>query len=255
MSVVGANSTLVVSAAENIGASVLVLDGCLDSSTYLSLRDTIIKTALDEPSAVIIDVSALVVPAESAWAVFTSARWHVAQWPDIPIGLVCAHADGRAAVARNGVSRYVPVYPTTQEAIAALTDCGDHPYRHRGRAELPAVAGSVRRSRELVSEWLTAWSRPDLVAVSKLAVTVFVENVLAHTDGAPSVRVESNGDLVTIAVEDGSSALATRREMSLRGGDDVSGLAIIAALCRTWGTAPTSSGKTVWAVIGPENQL
>jgi hypothetical protein len=34
-----------------------------------------------------------------------------------------------------------------------------------------------------------------------------------------------------------------------------SGLHIVGALCRAWGNAPTSSGKTVWAVIGPENRL
>lgn len=38
-------------------------------------------------------------------------------------------------------------------------------------------------------------------------------------------------------------------------GIDVSGLAIVAALSRAWGSSPTSSGKTVWAIIGPENQL
>ncbi|CNJ97610.1 stas domain-containing protein [Mycobacterium tuberculosis] len=35
----------------------------------------------------------------------------------------------------------------------------------------------------------------------------------------------------------------------------MSGLAIVDALSREWGSTPTSSGKTVWAVIGPENQL
>ena len=29
----------------------------------------------------------------------------------------------------------------------------------------------------------------------------------------------------------------------------------MAALCREWGNAPTSFGKVVWAVIGPENEL
>ena len=38
-------------------------------------------------------------------------------------------------------------------------------------------------------------------------------------------------------------------------GIDTSGLAIVSALSRAWGSTPTSSGKTVWAVIGSENQL
>ena len=35
----------------------------------------------------------------------------------------------------------------------------------------------------------------------------------------------------------------------------VSGLAIVAALCRAWGAIPSSSGKTVWGLVGRENQL
>jgi hypothetical protein len=46
-----------------------------------------------------------------------------------------------------------------------------------------------------------------------------------------------------------------RHEDPHLGGDRVSGLAIVASVCRAWGSTPMSSGKTVWAVLGPENQL
>ena len=82
-------------AADTVGQStVLTVHGMLDTTTYLSLRDAIIKAALDEPRAVIIDVADLDVPAESAWVVFTSAGWHVGRWPEVPIMLVCAHLWG-----------------------------------------------------------------------------------------------------------------------------------------------------------------
>jgi hypothetical protein len=67
--------------------------------------------------------------------------------------------------------------------------------------------------------------------------------------------VESLDDTVTVAVEDNSSHLPGRNEDADVGADMVSGLAIVAALCRTWGATPTSSGKTVWALIGRENQF
>jgi hypothetical protein len=88
-----------------------------------------------------------------------------------------------------------------------------------------------------------------------MVVSVLVENVLAHTDSAPTVRLETDGFAVTVAVEDASTVPAARREESKAGGDSVSGLAILAAVCRVWGNAPTPTGKTVWAVIGPENEL
>jgi anti-anti-sigma regulatory factor len=234
--------------------AVLVARGVLDTTTYRSLRDRIIKAALEEPNAVIIDVAELEVPAESAWAAFTSARWHVGVWPEIPIVLVCRHDAGRQAIARNGVSRYVPVYPTVEEAVDALSQRGPPPYRRRARADLPANLTSLRRSRELVAEWLSAWARADFIPVTKVVVTAFVENVLGHTDSRPNLRLETDGATVTVAVSDTSSIPAGVRDTSAAG-DPPSGLRVVGALCRAWGNAPTTSGKTVWAVIGPENRL
>ena len=234
---------------------VLLAEGVLDSSTYRTLRDSVIKAALDEPRAVIVDVSDLVVPAESAWAVFTSARWHIGQWLDVPLLLVCSHRVARETIERNGITRYVRVYSTIDEAIASLSRTDERPVRYRARTELPRVLASVARSRELVTEWLTAWSQQPFIPSAKMVVTVLVENVLAHTDSAPVLRLETNGTTVTVAVEDQSTVLAGRREAAIGGGDRVSGLAILAAMCRHWGNAPTPTGKTVWAVIAPGNCL
>lgn len=228
--------------------------GVLDSRTYRSLRDTIIKTALEEPAAVIVDIGDLEVPAESALAVFTSARWHVGRWPEVPILLVCDKPAMRSALARNGVTRYVPSYVSVQAAIDAL-DRGDAPpVRHRARAELPRTVASLQRARELVVEWLTVWSAPELISTTKVIATTFVENVLQHTDSRPGLRIESKGSTVTVAVSDGSSRPAGLREESAHSSTP-SGLRIVAALCRAWGNAPNTTGKTVWAVIGPENAL
>jgi hypothetical protein len=218
------------------------------------LRDEIIKVALEEPRAVIIDVADLLVPAESAWSVFTSARWHVDRWPEIPIVLVCENLAGRSAITRNGVARYVPVYPSVRTAMDALAHSDPPPLRRRVRAALPAHKDSLSHAREWVTEWLTAWSQTELIPVTKVIVTTFVENVLNHTDSAPCVRLESNGSSVTVAVEDGSHAHASLREDRVLVSTP-SGLRIVAALSRTWGNAPTPSGKTVWAVVGPENRL
>jgi STAS domain-containing protein len=235
--------------------TLIVVDGVLDSSTYLRMRDAVIKAALDEPRAVVVDVSALSVPAESAWAVFTSARWHVNVWPDVPIVLVCAHAGGRHTIARNGITRYVPVYANTKDAVSALDAPGRHGLRRRARAQLAADRAALDMARELVADWLSQWGHDDLITVAGVVATVFVENVLAHTEGPPTLRLECDGVLVTVAVEDASSVPAQRLEHPRHGADVVSGLAMVSALSRVWGTAPTPNGKTVWAVIGPENQL
>ncbi|MBV9319979.1 MAG: STAS domain-containing protein [Mycobacterium sp.] len=242
-------------AADTVGSTcLLTISGVLDSTTYLELRNSVIKAALDEPQAVLVDVSSLEVSASSAWSVFTSARWHVSTWPDVPIILVCGHTQGRQAIARNGVARYVPVYPTVD---IALRRAADHSRRGRRRirAELPASPKSLRRARDLVAEVLAEWSQAKLIPVATVIVNVFVENVLEHATSAPMLRLETDGTTVTVAVEDDSSMPAVRHENRFRGGERVSGLAIVVALCRAWGNTPTPSGKTVWAVIGPENHL
>ncbi|MGA8546998.1 MAG: STAS domain-containing protein [Mycobacterium sp.] len=241
-------------AAETAGTVyLLTVEGVLDSSTYLRLRDAVIAAALDEPRAVLVDVNGLDVKASSALSVFTSARWHVHTWPDVPIILVCGNAGRRAAIARKGVTRYVPVYATVEAALSALTD--GRPARRRVRAELPASLASLRRSRELVAAWLAEWSQVELIPVATIIGNVFVENALQHTASAPVLMLEADRATVTISVRDSSSRPAARHEDPCRGGERVSGLAIVASVCRAWGSTPTPSGKTVWAVIGPENRL
>ena len=51
-----------------------------------------------------------------------------------------------------------------------------------------------------------------------------------------------------------SPGRCSRREPANRT-EGIPGLEIVAALCRAWGNAPYPMGKTVWAVIGPENRL
>jgi anti-anti-sigma factor len=230
---------------------VLTVAGTLDAASYRPLRDSIIKAALDEPAAVIVDIDALDIHADSALAVFTSARWHVGTWPEVPIVLVCAHEAVRRAIVRNGVARYVPVHATVS---AALCEPARTPARRRARANLPARPASLKRCRDLVTEWLTAWSQDELISAAKVIATTFVENVLLHTDSPPAIRLETDGTTVTIAVEDASRAPPSMPE-TLPGCAPASGLRIVSALCRTWGSSPTPSGKTVWAILGPENAL
>ena len=234
-------------------AILLTFSGVLDSVSYLPVRDAIVKAALDNPSAVIADVTELEVPAESALAVFTSARWHVSRWPDVPVLLVCRNEDGRDALRRNGITRYVPVHPTVDESIGALSQY-QRSSRHRIRAELPADASAAAVARDLVAERLTDWSLADLIPTAKVVVTAFVDNALRHSGGAPALRLESSGDEVTIAVEDHSRKPASFAE-GPAGSQQLSSLKLVDVLCKAWGCSQIPTGKTVWGVIAPDKSL
>ncbi|WNG90113.1 sulfate transporter [Mycobacterium sp. ITM-2016-00317] len=234
-------------------ATVLTVRGTLDSSTYREVRDSVIKAALAEPTAVVVDVTELRVPAHSAWTVFTSARWHVSTWPDIPVMLVCADGNGRASIKRSGATRYVPVYADADSARAAVS--APQRIRKRASAELEAGGDSPAQTRRLVTRWLTAWGLSEMIPTASTVATVFVENVLEHTASRPRLIVETSDGGVTVAVSDDSQSAAARHEDPDSGAHTVSGLAIVAVLSRSWGSTPTANGKTVWAVLGPENRL
>lgn len=232
---------------------VLAADGVLNTGNSAEFRDSITKATLGEPYAVVVDVTALQVPTEPTWSVFIAAYWQAGIPPNVPIVLICANRAGRAAITRAGVTRFMPVYASEKRATKAIARLTRRNI-HRACAQLPANLSSLREARKLTREWLTTWSRPRLVPVALVIVNVLVENVLKHTSSDPVVRIESDGTTAAIAVSDTSNAPAVR-EAAPPNGIDVSGLAIVAALSRAWGSTPTSSGKTVWAIIGPENHL
>ncbi|OBK63148.1 sulfate transporter [Mycobacterium colombiense] len=248
------NSTVRIHAETHEDVPTLVVEGLLDSSTYRTLRDAVIKAAIDEPRAVIVDINRLHAPSASAWTVFTSARWHVSIWPDVPILLVCAEPRVQREIAKAGVTRYVPVHSALEPALDAVRGQTLH-VRRRARTELARNITSLDVARTVIADWLTRWDVGAAIPVAATVATVFVENVLDHTESAPVLIVESYQDSVTVAVEDNSFHLPGRHEDADRGADIVSGLAIVSTLCRSWGATPTSSGKTVWGSVRPEDQL
>jgi len=236
------------------GEYTLRCTGELDGASYRTLRDSMVKAALDEPRVVIVDVNELRVPDASAWSVFSSARWHIRTWPNVPILLVCANDAARELIRRRGITRYVPTFATAQEALQSVSDEWPRS-RRRARAELPPHVSSIIDAQRLVAGWLSGWSCAPLIPVAAMVATAFVENVLRHTDSAPTLRLEYDGRMVAVAVEDASTALAQRREEGRCGTSELSGLAIVTALTRGWGNLPTPTGKIVWAAVGPENVL
>jgi anti-anti-sigma factor len=234
-------------------ACVLAAEGILDGSTYRTLRDTVVKSALDQPSGVVVDVTRLDAPSPSAWTVFTSARWHVSTWPDVPIVLVCAHERGRRVLQRNGITRYVPAFADLETAVAALARPAGS-MRRRARTTIARPLGRAE-ARRFVADSLHAWDADDMSPAAATVAWLLVDNALVHTLSDPVVIVEEFGGVITIAVEDASSSPAMRHESAGGGTDVVSGLAIVNSMTRIWGSAPTSTGKTVWAVLGPENRL
>jgi anti-anti-sigma regulatory factor len=231
-------------------ANVMRLSGVLNARTYQQVRDAVIKVAVDHAAAVIVDVNDLAVRDDASWTAFTSARWHIQQWPQVPIALVAGDPAVRKLLTDLSVDRFVPVYDTVAAATEAIGG-RTRTQLHRARADFGAEASSVNASLMFVHEHLVAWSMRDRIPVASTVVNVFAENALRYSYGGFEVRLEGADTEVAIAVSDRSSALAVRRERAL--GSCLAGLDIVSALCSRWGNTPTSTGKTVWARVGPHD--
>jgi hypothetical protein len=238
------------SAAES--ACVLTVRGVLGHPTYLPLRNAIVKAALDEPPAVVVEITDLRINDDPALSVFASARWQVSEWPDTPIGLVCARADRLNTLRHSAVARYVPAYPSLQEAVVDLAADASRRYRRRVRAELPALKSSTAQSRQLTAQWLTAWGRTDFTAAVSVVATELVEMALTETDGPIALRLETDGSTITVALQFCRSTTTVRQNSRA---DTVSELDLIAGSCRVWGSHIGATGDTVWVVLGPENRF
>jgi len=231
---------------------VMRLVGVLDDRTYRQVHDAVIKAAVDGLPAVIIDVDRLEVHSDRAWAVFTSARWRVPPWPDVVIALACRDPLVRRRLTDLSVARYTPVYSSVAAAAAAIGE-GDCRYVHRAREQFGPHSFSVRATQIFVREHLMARSMLGKIVVASTVATVFAENALSYTRHGFDVRLEATSEDVLVAVSDSSTTPLIRRERAP--GSPAAGLDIVAALCRHWGSTPTSRGKTVWAHIGPDDTL
>lgn len=129
------------------------------------------------------------------------------------------------------------------------------PGRGGGHGPTFPHVSSIIDAQRLIVGWLSGWSCAPFIPVAATVATAFVENVLRHTDSAPTLRVEYDGRVVAIAVEDASTALAQRKEEPRDNASHISGLSMVTALTRVWGNLPTPTGKIVWAVVGPESVL
>ena len=63
--------------------------------------------------------------------------------------------------------------------------------------------------------------------------------------------METDGSTVAVAIQHIEMTPETRKSAD----ENVSGLDLVAANSRVWGTYTSAAGDTVWAVVGPENRF
>ena len=227
-----------------VGGIILVrCGGVLDLSTYVHFRDSLLKHAADEPTALIVELDGDFEFGSTAIASVLSTVWmRVSEWPGVPV-LVVATADRhRDTLVTSGVGRFVPYFSSLQAALDAV---GKPPRRRLDRMTLPSTPGAGRYARDFARTTCVRWRLDSIADAAADVVGELVDNVVRHTASGPAIRLELRGERLTVAVGDLEPRLPKANDTHRP-----HGLGIVEALSHNWGSTPAwSGGKTVWAVL------
>lgn len=220
-------------------------EGVLDVANYASLRNTLLKCAVEQPRALVVELTDLAVEEECLLSVFAAVWLRTCDWPSVP--LLLAAAPGRVP-RRAALRRYVSVHGTVAEALAHVDR---PPPCRRAHQVLPPLLGSPRAARAFVRRVCADWSVPEAAVHTAVQVaSELVTNTVCHAGTEARLRLELRRGKLTVAVADDDPAAAVLRDPGAaphRG----AGLLVVAQLARTWGCVPDPANgrKVVWAVL------
>lgn len=231
-------------------ATVVTPAGMLSVQTAPQLREVLLKCFADQPVAVIVDLAALQVQTAYSLSIFGVVARRTSQWSGSPLILVPRpSAKGRLNLSNKALARFVLVVPTLQAALAAARQ---PPVRQLSMFTLPPQPVAARSARRGVEQTCERWDCTDLTEDAVAIAGELVDNAIRYAESDLTMRLELRRGLLTVAVTDDNPA--SPAPQSPHPADDPRthgyGLAIVAALARSWGTtATTAGGKTVWAVL------
>ena len=232
-------------------AAIVMPVGLLNLTTAPRLRNAVLKSLAEQPTAVVVDLALLRFDASHLLSIFAVAAQHTQRWSGTELILVPGPSrTGRPDLNVGPMSRFVRVHPSVEAALQRLRAGGPPPRRLVVR-RLSAERAAVPAARELVWETCRDWGCLSAVDDAELIAAELVGNAVLHARTPSTLRLELRRGLLTVAVTDHNPAPA---EMRPRPEPDAAttaglGLHIVDQLSTSWRSVPTVSGKTVWATV------
>jgi anti-sigma regulatory factor (Ser/Thr protein kinase)/anti-anti-sigma regulatory factor len=229
------------------GVTVVSLRGRLALESAPSVRTTLLKCFAEAPEAVLVDVSDLRVDRASQLAIFPAALRAGGRESTV-LSLFGASPE-LTDRAHGGVLGPVRLYATWEDAVAAV-DAGPPTGTRRQRLSLPADPSAPARARALVTLACDSWGVAHLSGPATQVVSELVSNAVQHAGpGDVHLAVALRGDYLHLSVRDHSERAAVSAErpdpIAVRG----RGLYLVDVYSTSWGSNPSSGGKTIWATL------
>ncbi|MCA2218799.1 ATPase [Jidongwangia harbinensis] len=227
------------------GRLIARLTGRLGMADVADVRLHLMKCLAEQPDALLVDLSGVVVGHPTAPNVFAAVARQAALWPATPV-LFCGAPPEMTAPATAALFRRLPLFDSVEMARAHLAG-GGHA-QPTVIEELLPVTGAPRRGRDVVTDACLRWDVPHLVAPASLICTEFISNVADHVGTLMTLRLSLTPRLLLIAVRDGSPVEPVAASPGDTGGRG-RGLQIVDATAHAWGWVPARDGKAVWGSL------
>ncbi|MFG1603145.1 STAS domain-containing protein [Actinoplanes sp. NPDC049265] len=231
-----------------LGPRVLVrVSGDLSAETAPHVRMALLKSLVEQPDAVVVELTGLSVREPAALAVFSAVVRQAAVWPGTPL-LIAAPDPDQAAQLAGGRYGRLAVFASAAQALIAKPD---NRIPMLSEALLP-VTGAAARARALAREACHRWIVPQLTDAAILVTGELVTNAMEHANTMIGLRLSMGHRYLMIAVRDGSTErprldsgpagkIATGR-----------GLRLVEELSHRWGCLLAPDGKVVWASLAAD---
>lgn len=224
-------------------------EGVLGYTTYPLLRDFMLKCAIEQPHALIVDLSGTTIAASTVLSVFTTVWLRISDWPAIPV-LVATGPAHAGLLRRSPIRRYVSVFEGVDEAIENVDEPAP---RRRAYRVLPHDPRSPGAARQFVRQTCAQWELSGVLMQDAVQIaSELVQNTMEHTGSEARLRLELRRARLTVAVGDDDPAPVVLADPGSDRANTGRGVHIIAQLARTWGCFADEADrrKTVWAVVG-----
>jgi anti-anti-sigma factor len=232
------------------GCIVVRLAGQINLFTAPRVQRALLKDLAERPYGIICDLTEVASIDPVCATVFSTVANHPStDWPATSFLLCGAQPAVAQVLDRVAVPRFLPLCDTVEEALDRVAA---RPPHLRDELSLAATATAPAAARLYVRDvlryWRLALPGDEVIYVAELLADELATNAVVHARTPLRLRLELRGDLLHLAVRDGSSRLlrSVSDAPELEGGR---GLRLVERLATAWGMRQHPDGKTVWCSL------
>ncbi len=217
----------------------IAVTGRLRMQAAVALRATGMKWLAQEPTGIVVDLSAVAAFDQAAVTVLATLARAAAWWPGIRVGVHSAGPELCGCLRRLGAGRMLAVVDDERAAVAAVLAAA----RPMVWSWLDSDTGTGQAG-ALVAEFFSTNELTGDRGATDRVVAELVGNALLHAAGPYRMSIRLTERYLQVAVRDGGDALPGAPAPGAR-----SGLETVQCLALSWGANATPDGKVVWASL------